>query len=57
MEKFAIKPLVEALPAYADLVTHAPKALQALADTNLLSYFDATQLYGARISDRCAGCN
>lgn len=54
---FATKQLVEALPAYADLVKHAPNALRALADTNLLSYFDATQLYDVLLCDRCAGCN
>lgn len=54
---FAMKQLVEALPAYGDLVKHAPNALRALADTTLLSYFGATQLYDALLSDRCAGCN
>ena len=54
---FAIKQLVEAFPAYRDVVEYAPNALRALADTNLLSYFSATQVHTILQSDRCSTCN
>ena len=57
LTSFAIKHRVEALPAYRDLVAHAPNTLRALAHTHLLSYFGATQLHDVLLSDRCASCN
>lgn len=54
---FTIKQLVEALLAYRDLVTYAPNALRALAETDLLPFFDANHLHNALLSDRCASCN
>lgn len=54
---FATKQLVESLPAYADLMKHAPETIHVLECTNLLSYFAANQLYEALLCDRCAGCN
>ncbi|KAI1503979.1 hypothetical protein F5X99DRAFT_373131 [Biscogniauxia marginata] len=50
------KVVVEALPAYRDMMEHAPKILTALGKTQLLSYHSASLLRQTLRSDKCVSC-
>lgn len=50
------KAVVEGLPAYKDMMEHAPSALTALGRTRLLSYHSISLLRHTLRSDKCASC-
>ncbi|RBR05895.1 uncharacterized protein FIESC28_11259 [Fusarium coffeatum] len=50
------KYVIEDLPAYRDVVEHAPEALVALGQTHLLSYHPATLIYSTLRQSRCVSC-
>lgn len=53
---FWTKDLVDALPAYGQLLKCAAKAVQALADTRLIASFAVSTLHDALRSVTCVGC-
>lgn len=50
------KEVVEALPAYRDVMEHAPETLTALGKTRLLRYHAAPLLRQTLRTDKCASC-
>ena len=50
------KATVESLPAYRDLIKHAPKALVALSKTQLIKNHSAISLHTALRSENCLCC-
>lgn len=50
------KEIVEALPAYKDMMEHAPEALTALGKTRLLQHHSALLLHQTLKSDKCISC-
>ncbi|KAH7144516.1 hypothetical protein B0J13DRAFT_46446 [Dactylonectria estremocensis] len=50
------KELVEALPAYKDMMEHAPETLTALGRTGLLKHHSALLLHQTLQSDKCVSC-
>ncbi|KAK2764583.1 hypothetical protein FQN54_009278 [Arachnomyces sp. PD_36] len=52
-----MKVMIDAFPAYQNLLQHAPMAVQALADTHLLASFSISALYDALRSEACVGCS
>ena len=51
-----VKKAVESLPAYRELMYHAPEALAALSQTGLIGLFSAASLRAALRSERCCTC-
>ncbi|ROT38450.1 hypothetical protein SODALDRAFT_333027 [Sodiomyces alkalinus F11] len=51
------KEVVEALPAYRDVIDHAPEVLTALGKTQLLRYHSAPLLRQTLRSGTCASCS
>jgi len=49
--------IVKSLPAYRDLLRHAPRALAALGMTRLLRCHSANALYVTLLSAKCASCS
>lgn len=47
---------VESLPAYSELLEHAPEALRALVQTELISLHSAAQLQATLRTERCQSC-
>lgn len=50
------KEIVEALPEYQDMMTHAPETLRALGMTRLLQCHSAPLLHQTLRSDKCVSC-
>ena len=50
------KATVESLPAYRDLIEHAPHALSALGLTRLISLYSAAKLRMTLLSEDCISC-
>lgn len=50
------KAAVEALPAYRDLLRHAPEALVVLSRTGLISHHSAAKIHSALRAQRCSYC-
>ncbi|KAI0515409.1 F-box domain-containing protein [Xylaria bambusicola] len=50
------KNIVCSLPAYRDVMKHAPHALAALSRTKLLHFHSASDLHNALRNERCATC-
>jgi hypothetical protein len=48
--------VVRSLPAYRNLMEHAPHALAALGYTGLISLHSANALYGTLLSEQCISC-
>ncbi len=48
--------LVESLPAYRDLIEHAPLTLPALGQTRLISLHSAAALHVTLLSEQCISC-
>ncbi|KAI0194553.1 F-box domain-containing protein [Astrocystis sublimbata] len=48
--------ILYSLPAYRDVIKHAPHALAALGQTKLLHLHSASELHSALRSERCATC-
>ncbi len=51
-----VRAVVEALPAYRSLVTHAPEALAALTQTDLVAGRSAEAMYAQLRSAECVAC-
>lgn len=47
---------MDSLPAYRDVVEHAPEVLHVLAVTDVVSMFSANQVHAAFVNHRCAFC-
>lgn len=50
------KAMVESLPSYHGMMTHASTALIALSQTKLITFHSAATMYAALLSDRCISC-
>ena len=50
------KVMVDSLPAYRDLIKHAPKTLISLRKIQLIQHHSATTLYTALRSEKCTCC-
>lgn len=50
------KETVEEMPAYTEMMEHAPRVLTALAKTGLIRYHSAPLLYQVRRSGKCSSC-
>jgi len=48
--------VVESLPQYRDMIEHAPKALAALGQTQLLRHHSAAALHAALLTSECQCC-
>ena len=48
--------LVLSLPAYLDLLVHAPTAMAALGDTGYIEHCSLKKIHSTLCSDRCASC-
>ncbi|KAK2739864.1 hypothetical protein FQN57_006440 [Myotisia sp. PD_48] len=51
-----VRSMVESLPAYRDLMEHAPDTLTALGETQLISLHSADLLYKTLRSQHCVSC-